>query len=911
MNSILRSIVARLSLRRPQEQALEVLANVVEHLELSKTPDLARDLDTIRQQYPAVEDFEHPFPSLCFALATGVGKTRLMGAFISYLYLTGRSRHFFVLAPNLTIYEKLKTDFTAESEKYVFRGIQEWIAHRPVIITGETYEGGEGVRWDENAFRKIGRVFDDRATPFINIFNISKINATEHKKGATKSKTPRIKRLQETLGESYFDYLAGLPDLVLLMDEAHRYRANAGANALKELQPVLGIELTATPKTVGAKSVDFKNTIYRYPLAEALHDGYVKEPAVATRKDFKPENYPPAELERIKLEDGIHCHEEVKHEIATYAHNHQKKEVKPFMLVVAQDTEHAGQLREFLESDGFFAGSYRGKVAEVHSKQSGAEEDENIQRLISVEDSNNPTEIVIHVNKLKEGWDVTNLYTIVPLRASASEILTEQTIGRGLRLPYGNRTNVAAVDRLTIIAHDRFQEIIERANAPTSLLKKAIEIGEGGDVSFEKTETIEVPPMASAVLTGACGAGVPSETAQTPPFRTPEQQKVLAMTLAVAKRYERLNSAKALCDRETQTQIIKEVAEIMQGGQGAFALEPESESPLGQEVKAVLDHLAKFTIDIPNIVLIPSDAVTYGFHDFDLEGLETLNFSPVSHKILLYQLRNNQSSWLTRSGEGFHPEPRLENYLIRGLIEYDPVDYDEHADLLYKLAGQVIDHFRGYLLEESKVENVLLHHQRTLTDFIVEQLVAHSWETPTDYQVHVSRGFRMLESVKYNCQETTRNFWETPAKKSHVKNMVFEGFQKCCYPFQKFDSVEGELYFARILEQDESVLRWLKPAPGFFQIRGKHGVSYEPDFVVETATDKYLCEPKRASDMQNPEVLAKQAAAVRWCKHATQHAQETHTKPWHYALIPHNAIAPQKSFAGLMQEFMVPDEKSP
>lgn len=95
-----------------------------------------------------------------------------------------------------------------------------------------------------------------------------------------------------------------------------------------------------------------------------------------------------------------------------------------------------------------------------------------MQRLLTVEHDKD-TEIVIHVNKLKEGWDVTNLYTIVPLRASASEILTEQTIGRGLRLPYGKRTGVEAVDRLTIIAHDRFQEIIDRANNDDSIIKKS------------------------------------------------------------------------------------------------------------------------------------------------------------------------------------------------------------------------------------------------------------------------------------------------------------------------------------------------------------------------------------------------------------------------------------------------------
>ena len=76
----------------------------------------------------------------------------------------------------------------------------------------------------------------------VNIFNISKINS-EVRGG----KSPRIKRLSEYIGESYFDYLAGLPDLVLLMDESHRYRASAGVRAINELKPILGLELTATP----------------------------------------------------------------------------------------------------------------------------------------------------------------------------------------------------------------------------------------------------------------------------------------------------------------------------------------------------------------------------------------------------------------------------------------------------------------------------------------------------------------------------------------------------------------------------------------------------------------------------------------------------------------------------------------
>ena len=118
---IVRTINQRLSLRPPQAVSLEILDDVLGRIEITKLSDPNIALAAIRAAYPRVEDFERDFPSLCFALATGVGKTRLMGAFISYLYLVGKSRHFFVLAPNKTIYDKLIGDFSPETPKYVFR----------------------------------------------------------------------------------------------------------------------------------------------------------------------------------------------------------------------------------------------------------------------------------------------------------------------------------------------------------------------------------------------------------------------------------------------------------------------------------------------------------------------------------------------------------------------------------------------------------------------------------------------------------------------------------------------------------------------------------------------------------------------------------------------------------------------
>ncbi|WP_283101380.1 DEAD/DEAH box helicase family protein, partial [Escherichia coli] len=80
--------------------------------------------------------------------------------------------------------------------------------------------------------------------------------------------------------------------MVLLMDESHRYRALAGMRAINELQPLFGLELTATPFVESTKApIPFKNVVMEYPLAKAMEDGFVKEPAVVTQRNFNSKNY--------------------------------------------------------------------------------------------------------------------------------------------------------------------------------------------------------------------------------------------------------------------------------------------------------------------------------------------------------------------------------------------------------------------------------------------------------------------------------------------------------------------------------------------------------------------------------------------------------------------------------------------
>jgi type III restriction enzyme len=121
---------------------------------------------------------------------------------------------------------------------------------------------------------------------------------------------------------------------------------------------------------------------------------------------------------------------------------------------------------------------------------------------------------------------------------------------------------------------------------------------------------------------------------------------------------------------------------------------------------------------------------------------------------------------------------------------------------------------------------------------------------------------------------------------------------------QRFD-VDTERRFSVVLEDDPDVLKWFKPARGQFQIYYNKDQAYEPDFVVETKTQLLLCEPKRADQMEHPEVLAKKAAACEWCKYATDHASRHGGKPWSYVLIPHDAIQGNMTVEGLAARYEV------
>lgn len=878
MNPTANNIKQRMSLREPLGKALDVVVKLTDKLSLKK-PDiegqdafLKAEMTKAQEVCPLCKDFERDFPSFAFSIATGIGKTRLMGACIAYLYLKKGICHFFVLAPNLTLYQKLIRDFGDPSyEKYVFKGISEFVHNQPVVITGDNYDQAHSL-------------FSDKEIQ-INVFNISKFNtdSKESKKGA-----PRMKRLSEYLGQSYFDYLANLDDLVILMDEAHRYHADASRKAINELRPILGLEMTATPYDESSKS--FKNIVYEYHLAEALAEGkYVKNPTIAKRRNFEKKDQTPEELDVLKLEDAISVHEHTKLHLELYAKENNVPYVKPFILVVCRNIQHAKETVDLIENK-IYEGKYKGKVLQIDS--STKKNDEIDQQFISLEDPSNKIEIVVHVNMLKEGWDVTNLYTIVPLRAADAITLVEQTIGRGLRLPYGGkRTGNAEVDKLTVIAHENFDEVIHRAQDPNSLLNK---------MSYIELDEDELKPVSGQVVKGKTTIEEKLAAERQKAEKELDQAKAkaicdarLAVWDAIPKMNTEVKSKTELAKPEniaklkTITETI--IREKAKEANPLFA-EEEAESQI-REVLPVINMVVKDYIDniieIPRVV-IEQPKATAVFHPFDLDTSEGFSFPELNNEIVRMGLKDNEVEVLTAISSGYFDDPLKE--IVAQLMNFEEVDYDENAELLYHLAGQAIEAVKQQTQEGKDVANKVHQFKMAIANRIYSQMKEHFTLEKKGYASSKVLPFvellpqHLTEETAYGYRDYRLPFANN--QKSLVKKYIFTGFLKSYYLNYKFDS-STELDFAYLLEHDDDVLRWLRPVPNQFRIYWGNGAHrYEPDFVVETKDKIYMVETKAENEINDEDVQEKKKAAIEFCSVVSK----TTTKPWQYSLIPHNEV---------------------
>jgi len=880
-----------LSLRDPLKQSLELLDSLIAKADLIGNSKKEKKIESIKRDCSLFEEFERGFPSVCFSIATGIGKTRLMGAFVTYLVKEKGIKNFFILSPNITIYNKLKDDFGNKgAEKYVFKGLTD-ISNNAVIITGEDYET-KGIKASEDSIQ-------------INMFNIGKINAdikTTTKDGRTLP--PRIKRFRETIGDSYYNYLMNLKDLVIIMDESHRYRGERGMETLNELNPLLGIELTATPIDASTNQ-RFRNVVFEYGLADALKDGkYIKNPAVVTRADTDFKGMKDDEIEKLKLKDAIQMHRDTKIAIENYIADNNLNPVKPTILVSCKDTTHAKSIFEYVTSEEFYDGEFKEKTLQIDST---SKTDEQVEQLLTLEKPVNFIEIVIHVDMLKEGWDVSNLYTIVPLRAANALTLIEQTIGRGLRLPFGGkRTGVEKVDMLSIMMHDKFQEVVDAAKDKSSILYSIGKIQLNKSDLNSKKVTIESKTKDVFELEEE---GKKINLIKDKDIRTKAEKKHKAKVVINSVIRNKISQKVIQTPNELTTPHIQEkiIAEIKDNIKNTYPEMPAKEQKeVAKEIETnyqtAVQEIIKNNILIPNIKVSISENKGI-IKDFDL------NTKSFSENILQQEFELIRETIYDHKQDKIKIQAQtldLPEYCILELLKKkSEIDYDNNSDVLYKLCGQAVNAIKNSLKKPETLGDTILMYRELVANKIYEQVKENITIEIVAKSKPEAEPYSLILPWNYSKEKDDEilNFRETVSPKL-LLSKVFNGFSKSCHDKYKFDSIP-EKRFSEIIENSDDVIKWLRPASKQFNIwYNNNSDRYIPDFVAETSDTIYLIEIKAENELEDKVVKLKEQAAINYCRNASEINKERKEKNWKYVLIPHDKTDTNMTFKKLVTEFV-------
>ncbi len=168
--------------------------------------------------------------------------------------------------------------------------------------------------------------------------------------------------------------------------------------------------------------------------------------------------------------------------------------------------------------------------------------------------------------------------------------------------------------------------------------------------------------------------------------------------------------------------------------------------------------------------MVPKGDISYGYEPFTL-NLTGLNLQPSERDIVIHSLQTNDQTFMV-SQIGLS-EARPENYIVHALIDYDEISYDDHADLLYELAKQVVQHLEAKQLSGDEIHNVLSNYRQLIAKTIHTQMAEHFWEQADSYEVEVRSGFTPLKSCAYTVAagQAVSQYRDTITDKNKIKQL--------------------------------------------------------------------------------------------------------------------------------------------
>ena len=221
---------------------------------------------------------------------------------------------------------------------------------------------------------------------------------------------------------------------------------------------------------------------------------------------------------------------------------------------------------------------------------------------------------------------------------------------------------------------------------------------------------------------------------------------------------------------------------------------------------------------------------------------------------------------------------------------------DSISELSYDDADFIMELVYGYLAQidssEEEKRKIVRRYAASIVDDIRKQVYEHmerkTWETHI-----VQKDFILFRKFIRNVKENGRVKFDKPfTDKANIKKYLFTGYKKSYYPENAFDS-DSERLFSIILEEDSDVIRWIKPPLNQLGLFWQAGQQYNPDFLVETVTEKYMVEVKASKDADSDEVIAKAKEGIKWCRFAS--TADPDKKHWSYRLITDDNIHPGNS----------------
>jgi len=442
---------------RCQKEAIEALIYVYEICGYDSLYKLSQGFN-VRLTFDPTTDL---WAKYCFKMATGSGKTFAMALAIVWQYFNsiygtdnGRkySRHFLIIAPNLIVLDRLNDAFEHPNKmflKYPFIP-DEWkvdFDFQTILQSDDVAPHSRGIihltNWQQ---------FVERGE------NEEEKNPVD----AALGKKP-VKGEEFISRKPLLDILAKYDDLVVINDEAHHawtdelvwnefiFKLNKELRRRYNKNLVMQLDFSATPQYPGDRVVYFPHIIYDYPLGDVIRDRIVKRVRIGEIEHVpEPLSKNFVKRNQVQIDTGIEILKEFKEEF-------RESGKKPVLFIMCDNVRNADRVGEYLENEKGF----KGKVLVIHTDKEGNITKKDLPKLrkAAMEIDTNEYEIIVSVMMLKEGWDVKNVCVTVPLRAYTSQILVEQTLGRGLRRMMPDIETLE--ERLIVIEHPRFRELWE------------------------------------------------------------------------------------------------------------------------------------------------------------------------------------------------------------------------------------------------------------------------------------------------------------------------------------------------------------------------------------------------------------------------------------------------------------------